>query len=292
MSCTTKPATVASAARALSRAHPHRWSPARLPRAPGWSSANYIAQPVPLARTSSRQAPRSRGRRLETMAVINVLVADIGDQAAQRRSAFSAGPPSSRVAAVSGGGRAARPAPQHVKSRLLAGGTNCRFQVWQLDKHLRPSRMVLEQVCSAPRGQRAVHRRRLSVSLHEARPHPCCCSSTPQQTTITSRMRCRHCCSWRRSSERLLPASLCALLPVTRSIVAPRLPRAQGRQQAQGGGVCVRGAGEGPAVHHDQPGCGAALSLLLSLAPLLWNAPLPFSPFTQSTCSGSVSPSF
>jgi hypothetical protein len=30
--------------------------------------------------------------------------------------------------------------------RLLAGGTNCRFQVWQLDKHLRPSRMVLEQV--------------------------------------------------------------------------------------------------------------------------------------------------
>lgn len=25
------------------------------------------------------------------------------------------------------------------------GGTNCRFQVWQLDKHLRPSRMVLEQ---------------------------------------------------------------------------------------------------------------------------------------------------
>lgn len=26
------------------------------------------------------------------------------------------------------------------------GGTNCRFQVWQLDTHFRPSRMVLEQV--------------------------------------------------------------------------------------------------------------------------------------------------
>lgn len=26
------------------------------------------------------------------------------------------------------------------------GGTNCRFQVWQLDKHLRPARMVVEQV--------------------------------------------------------------------------------------------------------------------------------------------------
>ena len=26
------------------------------------------------------------------------------------------------------------------------GGTNCRFQVWQLDKHFRPSRMVVEQV--------------------------------------------------------------------------------------------------------------------------------------------------
>ena len=26
------------------------------------------------------------------------------------------------------------------------GGTNCRFQVWQLDRHFRPSRMVVEQV--------------------------------------------------------------------------------------------------------------------------------------------------
>lgn len=36
------------------------------------------------------------------------------------------------------------------------GGTNCRFQVWQLDTHFRPSRMVVEQVgAGGCRGQQA-----------------------------------------------------------------------------------------------------------------------------------------
>ena len=65
------------------------------------------------------------------------------------------------------------------------GGTNCRFQVWQLDAHFRPSRMVVEQV----------HRRRrcrLPPACFPAQPSPLLlphapirCSTTPLRTTPT-----------------------------------------------------------------------------------------------------------
>lgn len=44
--------------------------------------------------------------------------------------------------------RAAATMPRAQIDVLIAdiGGTNCRFQVWQLDTHFRPSRMVVEQV--------------------------------------------------------------------------------------------------------------------------------------------------
>jgi hypothetical protein len=62
-----------------------------------------------------------------------------------------------------------------------AGGTNCRFQVWQLDKHFRPSRMVLEQV-----GWRSVLKPVFAL-MHCSLPVQSCGlpvrSFTPQPTT-------------------------------------------------------------------------------------------------------------
>lgn len=105
------------------------------------------------------------------MASMNVLVADIGEACADR----SAGlcwqlPPWCCLPAAPAACRPKRPPALTLilpHPPALPGGTNCRLQVWQLDKHLRPARMVVEQARLPPARPAA------TPLLHA--PLCCCC---------------------------------------------------------------------------------------------------------------------